>query len=271
MRIAAFQMVARPGDVDANLAAMGDAAARAAAAGAELLVAPELATTGYGAAAAIRGAGADHADAIVAIARRAGIAVVAGYPEPVGGIRYNSAVFAGPDGVRHDYRKCQLYGPYERGLFAAGPTAPTTFTWRGLTIGLLICFDVEFPEMVRRLAADGADLVLVPTALPASDHAGFIAEKLVPVRAFENHLALIYADHAGSDERFAYAGLSAIVMPDGTDAARAGAEGMALLIADYDPLAYAETRAVNPYLAERRLTFGQDADSSRRSHSLKAR
>ena len=65
----------------------------------------------------------------------------------------------------------------------------------------------------------GADLVLVPTAQPDTPDAPFIAERIVPVRAFENGIAIVYADHAGADERFAYAGRSCIVLPDGVDAA----------------------------------------------------
>ena len=98
----------------------------------------------------------------------------------------------------------------------------------------------------------GADLVLVPTAQPDTPDAPFIAERIVPVRAFENGIAIVYADHAGADERFAYAGRSCIVMPDGVDAARAGPTGSALIFADYEPARYDATRAANPYLADRR-------------------
>jgi predicted amidohydrolase len=123
-------------------------------------------------------------------------------------------------------------------------------------VGLLVCYDVEFPETVRALALAGADLVAVPTALPEGDHAAFIAERLVPVRAFENQIAVVYANQAGADRRFAYAGRSAIVTPDGMDAARAGPAGAALIVADYDPAAFAASRAANSYLADRRVQFG---------------
>ena len=65
---------------------------------------------------------------------------------------------------------------------------------------MLICYDVEFPENVRRLAQAGAQAVLVPTALPASDHADFIARKMIPVRAFENQLFVAYVNHCGADD-----------------------------------------------------------------------
>ncbi|WP_352578846.1 nitrilase-related carbon-nitrogen hydrolase [Mesorhizobium sp. M0019] len=53
---------------------------------------------------------------------------------------------------------------------------------------MLICYDVEFPENVRRLALAGSNLIAVPPALPATDHAELIARKMIPVRAFENQL-----------------------------------------------------------------------------------
>jgi predicted amidohydrolase len=94
--------------------------------------------------------------------------------------------------------------------------------------------------------------VLVPTALPQSEHSQFIAGKVVPVRAFENQIAIVYANHAGSDVRFTYAGRSCIVMPDGDDRARAGRSGPTVLVADYEQGAYVQSRAANPYLGDRR-------------------
>ena len=257
MRIAAFQMQARAGDVEANLAMIGDAAVEARARGAELLVLPELATTGYGAGEAIR-ALAEPADGrqVAALARTARdkkIALVAGFAERAGAAIYNSAILLTPDGDCSLYRKCHLYGAYERNLFAPGDRTPGVIALGALRVGMLICYDVEFPEAVRRLALDGGELILVPTALPDTPEAAFIAEKVLPVRAFENGVAVVYAGHAGRDERFAYAGRSCIAMPDGSDAARAPPSGAAILVADYEPARYAACRAANPYLADRRV------------------
>jgi predicted amidohydrolase len=112
---------------------------------------------------------------------------------------------------------------------------------------------VEFPEAVRHLALAGAELVLVPTALPDTPDAAFIAEKVVPVRAFENGIAIAYANHAGGDGRFGYAGLSCIAFPNGSDGARAPANGSTVIIADYNPADFAPTRLTNPYVADRRV------------------
>lgn len=256
MRIAALQMTARAGDVSANLATIRAAAAEATARGAELLVAPELATTGYGSGEAMRDLaeprdGAQIA-ALATIAAEHRLALVCGFAERDGDRLYNAAAVLDLSGPRAVYRKCHLYGQYERGLFAPGDGRPPIVRVGGMRVGILICYDVEFPEAVRGLALAGAELVAVPTALPDSGHALFIAEKIVPVRAFENQVAVAYANHAGGDGRFAYAGRSCIALPDGTDAARAGSHAAELILADYRPEDFLRSRAENPYLEDRR-------------------
>lgn len=252
MRLAALQMQATPGDVAANLARIGAAAERAAAAGAALLVAPELAVTGYGAGDAFDELAEPAEGAAVAslaeLAAATGVAIVAGFAERDGRSVYNSAVFA--DGRRRPtvYRKSHLYGPYERSHFAASPPQATLFEFSGLRLGMLICYDVEFPENVRRLARAGADAVLVPTALPTGPHAAFIAGSMIAVRAFENQLFVAYANHAGADGRFAYAGRSVIAAPDGSLLAEAPATGEALLLASIDRDAYRASALENTYL-----------------------
>ncbi len=256
MRIAALQMRSAAGDPAANLARIEAAVAEASAKGASIMVAPELALTGYGAGKAIldlaEPAGGPTAERLGTIARTAGVAIVTGFAELSGDAVYNSALFV--DGFRPAvvYRKSHLYGDYERTLFR--PEAPSAgiIEHGGVKLGLLICYDVEFPENVRRLARAGAQAVLVPTALPASDHALLIAQKMIPVRAFENQIFVAYVNHCGADERFAYAGLSGIAAPDGNLLAKAGAQKEALLLARIEPEAYRTSAAENTYLADLR-------------------
>ena len=258
-RLALLQMEAVGGDIEANLRAIQAAAVEAAGAGAACLLAPELALTGYGAGETIRAtaepADGKHVERLQTIVAETGIAIVAGFAEAADGVVYNSAVAVTPEGNRHVYRKLHLYGDYEKSLFRPGDTAPPVFRIGGLKAGMVICYDVEFPEMVRHLATSGADLVLVPTALPVCDHAAFIARSIVPVRAFENQVFVAYANHAGRDDAFTYAGLSGIAAPDGSDLARASETAAGVLIADIDPAAFAVIRASNPYLTDRRLGF----------------
>ncbi|TYR30097.1 carbon-nitrogen hydrolase family protein [Mesorhizobium microcysteis] len=254
MRLAALQMRAVPGDRDANLARIERAARDAAGRGASLLIAPELAVTGYGAGDAVR-ALAEPADGDAVARLRAasldtGIAILAGFAEAADGSVWNSAVFVSGDAAPVVYRKSHLYGDYEKSLFRPAAPSAVVIDHAGTRLGILICYDVEFPENVRRLAQAGCALVAVPTALPVSDHDAFIAQSMVPVRAFENQIFVAYVNHCGADERFAYAGLSTIAAPDGGILASADREDEELLIAEIDPSAYAASAAQNTYLRD---------------------
>lgn len=254
MKLAALQMQALPGDKAANLARIERAARDAASAGADLLVVPELALPGYGAGAAMAALAEPADGALVGslgeIACSTGVAIVAGFAERDGVDVYNSAVFIDGHGNNVVYRKSHLYGTYEKNLFRPQPPETRLFEVAGLKLGMLICYDVEFPENVRRLAKAGAQGVIVPTALPAGDNGSFIAEHMIAVRAFENQVFIAYVNHCGSDALFTYAGLSRIAAPDGRMLAGAGSSGEALLVADLDPAAYAASAEANTYLRD---------------------
>jgi predicted amidohydrolase len=250
MRLAVLQMEARAGDVEANLALIEEAAERAAAAGADLLLAPELAVTGYGAGESIRNLAepteGPQARRLGEISARLGIALAAGFAERDGATIWNAALLFDRGRLLQCYRKRQLWGDYEKALFSASDACGEPVEVRGIKAGLAICYDIEFPETARRLALAGAELILVPTALPHDGAAPFISEKILPVRAFENQVFVAYADHAGNDGRFNYAGRSCIVAPDGTDLARAGPDAAELLVAHVEPGDFAASRAKNP-------------------------
>jgi predicted amidohydrolase len=254
MKIAALQMQSVVGDFDANLAQIEKAAIDAASAGARLLIAPELAIVGYGAGEAFSKlsspAGGDAEAGLSAIAARNHIAIVAGFAERDGDAIYNSALFVDDMGKVSVYRKSHLYGDYEKRWFH--PETPKTVLVEidGIRFGMLICYDVEFPENVRRLALAGADLVVVPTALPKGTSGDFIASTMIRTRAFENQVFLAYVNHHGSDGAFDYAGQSAIAAPDGAFLAQAPGSGDALLFGEIDPQAYAASRADNSYLSD---------------------
>lgn len=253
MKLALLQMRAEPGDVGGNLVRIENGLREAAARGADLLVAPELAIPGYGAAGQMA-ALAEPADGpsvtrLSALAAESGVAIVAGFAERADDTVWNSAVFT--DGRRAPvvYRKTHLYGDYERSLFQPGPKEAVTFDHAGMKLGLLICYDVEFPENVRRLALAGVEAAIVPTALPASPNDDFFARQMIPVRAFENQFFVAYCDLCGSDERFAYAGLSTVAAPDGSLLATAGRDE-ALLIVELSPEDFAASAARNTYFQD---------------------
>jgi predicted amidohydrolase len=245
------------GDVAANLAWLERSARAAAGEGARLLVAPEMALTGYaiGAEAVRRRAepvDGPSARAAAAIAERHGVALCYGYPEagPDGRV-HNAALLLDRDGrTLANHRKTHLYGDIDRSVFAPGDgDVPTVAELDGTRVGLLICYDVEFPENARLLALAGVELLLVPTALMAPYD--FVPGPLVATRAYENQVFLAYANRCGAEGELTYLGRSCVVGPDGRDLARAGG-GEELVVADLDPDLLAASRRLNTYLADRR-------------------
>jgi predicted amidohydrolase len=255
VRVALFQGPERSGPVEANVAAIGDAARAAADAGADLLVCPELAATGYNLGAAAVHALAEPADGplsrrLAGVAADAGIALVYGYPERAPEGVYNATRAVDRHGERlADYRKCHLYGELDRGLFLPGGTGVVQFGLGGLTVGLLTCYDVEFPEAVRAHALAGTELLVVPTGL--MEPYGVVSERMVPVRAMESQLFVAYANRCGAEGDLAYCGSSCVIAPDGSELARAGRHEQ-LLFADVDPAALQASRRVSTYLRDRR-------------------
>src|SRR3546814_6062788 len=143
MRLAVLKMGAVAGDVAANLALIDAAAGQAAAGGARLLVAPELALTGYGAGEAIRDL-AEPADGpqvarLRSLAKAHGLGIVAGFAEREGEHIFNSLVLADGEAPPSIYRKTNLYGAYERRLFTPGNPQSDLRDFDGVRPGLLIC------------------------------------------------------------------------------------------------------------------------------------
>ena len=257
MRMAVFQGPLASGEPSANLKHLDRAAADAAARGAGLLLAPEMFLTGYhiGPEAVRRlaePADGPSATAAAEIARRHGLGLCYGYPEAgADGRVYNAALLLDRQGRRlANHRKTHLYGEIDRCAFAAADgEAATVAVLEGLKVGLLICYDVEFPENVRPLALAGCDLALVPTA--QMEPYEFVARCMVPVRAYENQIFMAYANRCGAERELRYVGSSCVVGPDGADLARAG-RGEELILADLDPDLLAASRRLNTYLADRR-------------------
>ncbi len=256
MKISIFQGPMAPGSVAEMLDAMARAAARAAEAGASLLILPELFLTGYHIGAARLRALAQPVDgpaaqAAAAIAQRHGVALLYGYPElAADGRVFNSAVLIERDGARRaNFRKLHLFGAIDGAVYTHGDDPAVMAEIDGMKLGILICYDVEFPELVRGLALRGADLIAVPTAQMQPYE--FVPRALVPARAYENSVFVAYANRCGTENELIYTGESCIVGPDGADLARAGI-GEALITAELDPALLAKARAQNTYLADRR-------------------
>jgi predicted amidohydrolase len=236
MRLAILQTRSPGGDLDAACHELDRALAAAGAAGATVLVAPEVFLPGYNHPDAAARALADDAPALQRLrdaARSTGTAVVFGYAEADAGKVYNTALCIGPDG--HDlarYRKIQLYGPREKAIFTPGDTH-VTFDLAGRKLALLICYDVEFAPHISSLAAEGVEAILVPTAnMMPFTHVGL---RTVPAMAANHGLAIAYANFCGTEGDLTYVGGSVIAGPHGEVLAQAG-EHPALLIADIPPV-----------------------------------
>ncbi|MGI9417939.1 MAG: carbon-nitrogen hydrolase family protein [Geminicoccaceae bacterium] len=256
MKVAVFQGPKDHPDVAGNLALLAERAREAVLAGARLLILPEMYLTGYhigrdAVAQLAEPVGGPSAQRASAIAKEAGIALLYGYPERADDGRiFNAAILIDRDGkTLANYRKTHLFGDIDRSAFSPGDAPPTIALLDGTRIGILICYDVEFPENVRLLALAGADVIAVPTALMAPYDV--ITDTLVPARAYENQVFLAYANRIGGERELDYLGRSCIAAPDGSKLASAGEEE-ALITADLDPAMFDQSRALNTYLRDRR-------------------
>jgi predicted amidohydrolase len=256
MRVAIYQCEPRPGDVGANLDRLAGVAEDAAAQGVQLLLCPEMFLSGYDIGASAADALAeprdgDSAGAVARIARESRLAILYGYPEraPQGAV-FNAVQLIGADGASlANYRKTHLFGELDRSMFSPSDDSSALVELNGWRLGLLICYDVEFPENARALALAGVDLIAAPTA--NMDPYEVVATTLVPARAYENQVYFAYANYCGHEGEISYCGQSCVAAPNGTDAARAGRDE-ALIVADLDREAMTASRKLNTYLADRR-------------------
>lgn len=250
-------------DVETNCAAVNEAAGKAAAAGAHVLLTPELFPVGY----APRRIRAEFDPATLPSIRRTlagiagthGIALVYSLPAVTANGEWQiTATLVDERGTEMlSYAKVQLFGAEEQDAFAPADAAPAVVDLHGFPTSLVICYDVEFPETVRAAAVGGARLVLVPTALSEGFEA--VPQLLVRARALENQVTVAYANHAGAEDGCEFLGGSVIAAPDGSLLAAAG-PGPELLFAELpeaaEPVEGAETGETGvtavAYLADRR-------------------
>lgn len=227
-----------------------DRALDAAGAELDLVICPELFLSGYNVANKIQDLAEPRlgafAQAAADMAKKRRTALLYGYPELADGGVYNAAICIGSDGrtLAH-HRKLCLPNGFERGKFTAGDDY-TLFELGGWKIGILVCYDVEFPEAVRGCAQRGADLVAVPTAL--RKQWSFVARCLVPARAFENGMFVAYANYCGREGNFDYLGESRFASPSGEVTSAADQE--TLVTATLDAGDIARARQALPYLQD---------------------
>ncbi|SNY94120.1 Carbon-nitrogen hydrolase [Cohaesibacter sp. ES.047] len=233
MKLALYQGPAIDGDIDAAFAVIESQLSAAAMAGARMAVFPELYLPGYNQPALHKSLaqplGGEWCQRLSAVAAQSGCGLTIGWAEAADGCVYNAATCFDAQGTQlAHHRKLQLFGPMEQASFAYG-SSYTTFLWEGRKAALLICYDIEFPQHCLALAQEGVELVFVPTANPKGyEH---VSDYLVPARASEMGLIIVYANYCGSEAGLDYAGCSLIAGPDAEMLATAGRQE-SLLVAE---------------------------------------
>lgn len=268
-KVAAVAFDARPGETAANLDRINSWCARAADAGAQLVLFPELSLTGF----VPNHPTADHAawlqaalsggramaepidgpavTRLSAIARRHGVLIAAGLLEDAGHVLHNTHVLVSRDGTLGAWRK--MHVPlFEMSLYNGGGAPEVVETPLG-RIGVNICFDAFLPESTRLLAVGGAEIVLFPFAADPEPvtPAGWVswAGRTLEARCAENGVFGIACNtagevaFAGASQRFP--GGALVIGPDGRVLASADeADGeAAMLVTDLDRAALTAARA----------------------------
>jgi predicted amidohydrolase len=259
MRLALGQL-ASTDDVAANLRMVGDVVARAARAGAQLVLLPEYAMYEKKVVDASFATAAEPLDgpfgrSVSQLAERHKVSVVVGMVEraPDGDRPFNTLAAFGPDGdLVARYRKIHLFDSYgfsESTWIAPAPTPePVVFEAAGARVGLMTCYDLRFPELGRALADGGAELLAVCASWVPGEHKADQWSVLTRARAVENGC---YAAAVSQAEPTSI-GRSLLAGPAGEVLATAGALPE-LVVADVRLDAVASARERDPALRVRRL------------------
>jgi len=237
-RIGYAQFEVAFGDFDANALAIRRLCA--AASGADLLVFPELAFSGYDLrdqeeAAAWGEAFGEGPGAALLLELSAahGCTLVAGYVERAAAGCFNACMLATPDGGLHNYRKIHLFDR-ENLLFLPGDAPPPVIETPAGRVGLMICFDWFFPETARTLALRGAQIIAHPSnlVLPWCQRAMF-------ARSVENRVFTLTANRTGAESHagrtLRFTGASQLLDPRGECLLHAPEAGEHLALADVTP------------------------------------
>jgi predicted amidohydrolase len=227
LNVVLAQLIPRLRRTDANLETMRETISDHPEA--DLVVFPELFLSGY-TTVGVEELSVDpegpEVERVAAVAREHSTAVIFGAPERFGGGHANSAIYVDKNGTLGGvYRKTHLFGS-EREAYVPGDEL-LVVDLEGLKVGLMICFDVEFPEVARALAQDGADLFVTVSANMepfGPDHRTFVT-----ARALENGLPHAYVNQIGRGEEFNFTGGTFAVSADGDVLDDAGDAGEGVL------------------------------------------
>ena len=224
VRIDCRQLAPVVGDLEGNRRQAREAVRAAVAGGARLVVLPELCTSGYvfESPAEARALGQPaHGGALAEWAeeaRRGGAVVVGGFAElGEDGELYNSAAVVDGSGVRAVYRKTHLWDR-EKLVFRPGDAAPPVVDTALGRVGVVVCYDTSFPELLRDVALRGADIIAVPTNNPVFPRPdGQIPQEIVAMRAHAlfNRVFVASCDRCGTERGVEFLGASVIADEQG--------------------------------------------------------
>jgi NAD+ synthase len=220
LTIALAQMNQRVGDLEGNAAAI--LAMRKAAAGADLLLVPELQLTGYPPEDLVLKPEFvrrthEWTDNLIEATAGPGAALLFGTIVSEGGLTYNAFVLADGGRVVGRTLKHELpnYGTFdEKRVFAPGPL-PDPIEFRGVKLGVPICEDIWLERVCAHLAEAGAELLLVPNGSPYELDKDDTRQRLVRARVLQTGLPLAYLNRVGGQDELAFDGSSFVVHPDG--------------------------------------------------------
>ncbi|MFB3901821.1 MAG: carbon-nitrogen hydrolase family protein [Acidobacteriota bacterium] len=246
--VAGIQLDTRLARLTENRERILDFTSQAADRGAQLVVFPECALSGYvfetleEARESSEPVPGPFTAALEQLSRRKQVHVVAGMLEAAGSCIFNSAVLTGPAGLVGVYRKTHLPFLGVDRMATPGPGPYQVFKTPVGRLGLLICYDLRFPEPTRCLTLLGADILILPTNWPVGADAS--PEYTAPARAVENRIFVVAVNRAGVEKGISFIGRSQIVEPSGKRLAIAETTGEEMIFARFDPARAREKRLV---------------------------
>jgi predicted amidohydrolase len=255
-----LQIQAVAGDLDKNAESACKLFLEAASQGAQLLVFPELFSTGYDLCVMKDNLHqlAQHRDGMLmqdfsALCRRKGVSAIIPFIEKEGNVLYNAAAWI--DGLGHVkgiYRKRHLWAE-EKEYFTPGNQPPLIVDTKWGRMALMICYDIDFPEMSRYAALQGAELLLLPTAWEYRNKD--LYEIFLPSRAAENMMFVAGANMYQPSPNCHLFGNSRIINPRGTVVAQLPVDCEGVLLHDIDFSDVGKYRRKFPYLEDRHCDF----------------
>lgn len=239
MKVAAVQIDIAIGEVENNLQQIVELYGEARSEGAELVIFPECALTGYcfddlnEARQFAQPIPGPATELLCKATQRFGGAIIAGMLELSDVGVYNVATVIGPQGLVGVYRKIHLPGLGVDQFACYGDRPFAVYEIGEIRVGVGICYDSAFPEAIRTMALQGADLIALPTNFPTG--AENMTKHVINARAMENKVYFAAVNRVGTERGFRFIGETTIADPDGNTLRKGSSNEEEILFFDVDP------------------------------------